>query len=257
MLTAIDIKTLIRNFMRLAAHQQSPARGRNWLAALFVIGLVLYANTLQAQSSAGQWVPQDRLAELVDPSLIPANGSVEAVLTKADPRIEGTQCPAVLFANTKGNKMWGRTFVEVQCVGGDLAPFFVNVDIKVWAPVMVVKQTVQANQAITKDDVEMRSMDLTQLQHGWMTEYEHLANKTAVRQLWPGTLLRQDYLKGQSLVRNGDLVKVILKGAGFQIAATATAMEAAELGEVLKIKTSEGKILHGIAVESLLVEVAL
>ncbi|PZO25374.1 MAG: flagella basal body P-ring formation protein FlgA [Betaproteobacteria bacterium] len=147
--------------------------------------------------------------------------------------------------------------MRVQCVGSDTAPFFVGVDVKVWAPVLVVKGTVQSGQTLGLNDVEFRTMDLSQLSHGWVSELAHLNNKTAARQLWPGTLLKHDHLRGQALVKNGDTVKVMMKGPGFAIGGTAVAMGEAELGEVVKIKTSQGKILHGVARDALLVEVSL
>lgn len=225
---------------------------------LFGAGLVLgLVQTGAAQTDSSRWVTEAQLSELVDPALLPPGASVDVKFVKADERIGSLQCPAALFANTAGNKMWGRTYVRVQCVGSDTAPFFVGVDVKVWAPVLVVKGTVQSGQTLGLNDVEFRTMDLSQLSHGWVSELAHLNNKTAARQLWPGTLLKHDHLRGQALVKNGDTVKVMMKGPGFAIGGTAVAMGEAELGEVVKIKTSQGKILHGVARDALLVEVSL
>ena len=225
---------------------------------LFAAGLVLgLVQTGAAQTDSSRWVTEAQLSELVDPALLPPGASVDVKFVKADERIGSLQCPAALFANTAGNKMWGRTYVRVQCVGSDTAPFFVGVDVKVWAPVLVVKGTIQSGQTLGLNDVEFRTMDLSQLSHGWVSDLAHLNNKTAARQLWPGTLLKHDYLRGQALVKNGDTVKVMMKGPGFAIGGTAVAMGEAELGEVVKIKTTQGKILHGVARDALLVEVSL
>lgn len=217
----------------------------------------LGAATANVHADGSRWVTEKQLYELVDPAQLPAGANVHVNFVKVDDRIGGAQCPAALFANSAGNKMWGRTFVRVQCVGSDTPPFFLGVDVKVWAPVLVVKGTVQSGQAIGVNDVEFRTMNLTELKHGWVTDLAHLGNKTAARQLWPGMLLKHDYLRGQALVKNGDTVKVMMKGPGFAIGGTAVAMGEAELGEVVKIKTAQGKILHGIARDALLVEVSL
>jgi flagellar basal body P-ring formation protein FlgA len=217
--------------------------------------LAMHGTVVHAEQS--KWVTEQQLAELVDPALLPPGASVHVNFVKADERIGSMQCPAALFANSSGNKMWGRTFVRVQCVGSDTPPFFVGVDVKVFAPVLVVKGTVQSGQALGLNDVEFRTMDLSQLGQGWVSDLSHLNNKTAARQLWPGTLLKHDYLRGQAMVKNGDTVKVMMKGPGFSIGGTAVAMGEAELGEVVKIKTAQGKILHGVARDALLVEVSL
>ncbi|MBU0784140.1 MAG: flagellar basal body P-ring formation chaperone FlgA [Gammaproteobacteria bacterium] len=225
------------------------------IAGLLICALGIAAASVHADGS--RWVNEKQLHELVDPALLPVGASVQVNFVKADERIGTAQCPAALFANSANNKMWGRTFVQVQCVGSDTPPFFLGVDIKVWAPVLVVKGTVQSGQAVGVNDVEFRTMNLTELKHGWVTDLAHLGNKTAARQLWPGMLLKQDYLRGQAMVKNGDTVKVMMKGPGFAIGGTAIAMGEAELGEVVKIKTAQGKILHGIARDALLVEVSL
>lgn len=206
---------------------------------------------------ASKWVTQEQLTALVDTAAVPAGANVQVNFVKPDPRIGSSDCPVALFSNSENNRMWGRTFVRVQCVGASTTPFYVGVDVQVWAPVLVVKNTVQAGQAMQAGDVEYRTMDLTQLNHGWVTELQHLNNKTAARQLWPGTMLKYDHLKGQPIVRHGDTVKVMVKGPGFAIGGTATAMEAAEQGQIVKIKTAQGKILHGVAAGDLLVEVSL
>lgn len=210
-----------------------------------------------AQADESRWVPEDRLSELVDPALLPAGANVDVKFVKVDERIGSARCPAALFANSSGNKMWGRTYVRVQCVGSDTAPFFLGVDVKVWAPVLVIKNMVQSGQTVGAGDVEYRTMDLSQLTQGWVTDMTHLANKTSTRQLWPGTLLKHDHLRGQPMVKNGDTVKVVMSGPGFAIGGTAVAMGEAELGEVVKIKTAQGKILHGVARDALVVEVNL
>ncbi len=223
----------------------------------FVLLFLLLSVAFNAQADGSRWVTESQLNELVDPGLLPEGATAHVTLTKNDERIGSPDCPAALFGNSEGNKMWGRTFLKVQCVGSSTAPFFVSVEVKVWAPVAVIKNTVQSGQAVTMADVELRTMDLSQLSHGWVSDLAHLNNKTAARQLWPGTLLKHDHLRGQALVKHGDTVKVIMQGPGFSVGGTATAMSEAELGEVVKIKTSQGKILHGVARDSLLVEVSL
>jgi flagella basal body P-ring formation protein FlgA len=207
--------------------------------------------------NGSHWVTEEQLTELVDPALLPQNSTVQVSFSKPDARIGSAECPTALFSNSTSNKIWGRTFVQVQCVGSNMAPFFLGIDVKIWAPVLVVKNTIQAGQAVEANDIEFKTMDLSQLKQGWVDNLAHLNNKTAARQLWPGTLLKHDHLRGHSLMKNGDLVKVMLQGNGFAIGGVAIAMGEAELGEVVRIKTSHGKILHGIARDALTVEVNL
>lgn len=223
---------------------------------------MFFSVTLWAQSAAnavaaGQWVTKKDLARLVDPASLPKDASVQVALTREDERLSPAVCPAALFSNSENRKVWGRTLLKVQCLGSEQAPFYVTVDVQVWAPVLVIKEAVQSGQEIKPEQVEFRTMDVAELKQGWITELAVLDRKTANRPLWPGMTLSHDNLKGQPLLKYGDTVKVMIKGPGFQIAGSATAMETAEKGDVVKIKTAQGKVLHGVAVDELLVEVTL
>jgi len=69
--------------------------------------------------------------------------------------------------------------------------------------------------------------------------------------------LRADLLKGKSLIKRGDQVKVVVTGPGFQIAGSGVTLEDAEQGSSVKVKTDKGKVLSGIAKDELLVEISL
>lgn len=199
----------------------------------------------------------DQLHTLIAPESLPQDATVHVKLVKADERIGSPACPEALFSNPTHNRLWGRTFMKVQCIGGDAHSFFVGLDFDVFAPVLVMKKTIPIGQAVGPDDVEFNTMNIAQLPQGWIDNMAHLNNKTATRSLTPGLVLRQDYIKGTPLIRRGDTVKVMMKGQGFSIDGSAQAVEAAELGQSIKIKTSQGKILTGIAIEQSVVELTL
>lgn len=210
-----------------------------------------------AQGGASQWVSMDNLRDLVDMNTIAHNATVEVVIDKEDERLKTEVCPAALFSNSKNNKLWGRTFLEVQCLGSSTAPFFVTAEFKVWAPVLVVKENIGTGEAIAESALEYRTMDITQLPGEYINDVAVLTNKTAARQLWPGSLLKPEWLKGRPLLRYGDTVKITVKGPGFNISGQGVALETAEMGDIVKIKNTQGKVLHGVAIGDMLVEVTL
>lgn len=203
------------------------------------------------------WVTFEQLHTLVAPDSLPKDATVHVKLVKQDERIGSPACPEALFSNTTNNRLWGRTFLKVQCIGGESNGFFVGVDFDVFAPVLVMKKTIPIGQALGPDDVEFSTMNIAQLPQGWINNMTHIHNKTATRPLTPGLVLRQDYIKGTPLIRRGDTVRVMMKGQGFSIGGSAQAVEAAEQGQTVKVKTPQGKILTGIATEPALVEVTL
>jgi flagella basal body P-ring formation protein FlgA len=219
------------------------------------LGTPAYAEN-RSQFNAG-WVTFEQLHTLVAPDSLPKDATVQVSLVKQDERIGTPACPEALFSNTTNNRLWGRTFLKVQCIGGESSGFFVGVDFDVFAPVLVIKKTISIGQALEPDDVEFTTTNIAQLPQGWINNMAHINNKTATRTLTPGLVLRQDYMKGTPLIRRGDTVRVTMKGQGFSIGGSAQAVEAAEQGQSIKVKTSQGKILTGIATEPSLVELTL
>lgn len=210
-----------------------------------------------AFADSSQWVTRESLDKLTDSAALPVGAVVEAELATTDERLSPTNCPAPLFSNSEERKVWGKTLLKVQCMGTEVVPFYVHVDFKVWSPVLVVKEQIQRGEEIAAEQVEFRTMNLAELKQGWLTDVTDLKNKTAVRPLWPGTTLNHEALKGRALLQYGDTVKIMVQGPGFQIAGSGTAMERAEKGDIVKIKTAQGKVLHGIAIGEMLVEVTL
>lgn len=70
----------------------------------------------------------------------------------------------------------------------------------------------------------------------------------AVRDLPPGTVLRQYDLRPTTLVKRGQMVQILIgQGQGFQIAARVEAMQDGRFGEQIKLKNPEsGRILSGV-----------
>ena len=224
---------------------------------IFLFSLAPAAEVHASDASPAAWVKQSDLARLVDQAAIPPGAIVQTSITKADEEMLRERCPTALFSNRQNNPVWGRTLLQVQCVGSDTTPFFVHVQFDIWAPVLVVKSQIQRGDQIEPDQIEYRTMNIAELTRGWITELSDLDNKTANRPLWPGTTLTHSALKGRTLVKHGDTVKIRVKGPGFRIAGNGTALEAAEKGDIVKIRTEQGKVLHGIAVAHMEVEVTL
>jgi flagella basal body P-ring formation protein FlgA len=213
--------------------------------------------TAAASASSQAWVSQENLNKLVALDTLPAGAQVQIELNRADPRIGSASCPAALFSNSRGHKMWGRTFLEVQCMGSNTAPFFVSVDVKVFSPVWVTREMIAAGEPISPEKLEQKILDIATLNTGWVSELAHLSQKSAARAIYPGTALRADLLKGKTLLKRGEQVKVLISGPGFQIAGSGITLEDAEQGNAVKVKTDKGKVLSGIAKDELLVEITL
>lgn len=227
-----------------------------------VFFLIFFTFSLSGASTLGfesmpQWFSKNNLTDLIDKSELSEDAVIEVTLDESDERLNGVNCPAALFSKQANQKVWGRSLLKVQCLGTDNSPFYIYAEFNVWAPVLVVKKPIQKGQTVDESMIEYRTMNLTDLKQGWVKNIQSLQEKTPRKPLWPGTTLHAGQFIGKPLLAHGDTVKVIVKGNGFQVASSGLALEEGSKGEIVKIKTSKGEILHGVAVAELTVEVSL
>ncbi len=224
---------------------------------LFFFTFALKPLSSQANEWMQQWFKKENLANLLDTSNLPSDAVIEVKLDDKDIRLDNKECPAPLFTKQTNQKVWGKTLLKIHCLGADQSPFYVYAYFNVWAPVLVAKEPLQNAQTITPNQLEYRTINLIDLKQGWINQFNQLNDKKTRQPISPGTALYPGLFIDKPLLDHGDSVKVIIKGDGFHVVSMATALEEGSQGDIVKIKTSKGEILHGVAVSELTVEVSL
>jgi flagella basal body P-ring formation protein FlgA len=70
-----------------------------------------------------------------------------------------------------------------------------------------------------------------------------------------GVPLRQDVLRSQQAVQQGQMIKLISAGPGFRVSAEARALNNATEGQVAQARTASGQVVSGIAKAGGVVEI--
>ncbi len=195
---------------------------------------------------------------LVDYTQLPTGARVEIspAQQEANQALYGTpSCPNPSYALPKGSRLWGRTLIQANCPGQMV---WVAVDAKVFAPVAVASVPVKFQDLLNEDNTREEELEISKFPASspWLTVNE-VIGKQAGRQISSGAPIKADMVRIKPAVNTGDAVRLALKGAGFQIMADAVAMTSAQLGQTIRVKTAQGKVLTGTARSDLIVEVAL
>ena len=102
-------------------------------------------------------------------------------------------------------------------------------------------------QTISASDITRIRGDMSSLPSGVITEEAQVVGRVANMSLRAGTPLRMDAIRNQRVVQQGQSVRVVSIGPGFQISTEARAMTNANEGQMAQARTPAGQVVSGIA----------
>lgn len=171
-----------------------------------------------------------------------ASFSIDAIQASGLP-----PCSSFDVSNTPGARTWGRTTVTVRCVAGASWGLLVPVRILVIGDYLVSARPITAGQVITQADIASQSGDLGELPAGILSEPAQALGMVARSSVPGGRPLRADMLKAANVIQQGQTVKVISRGNGFEVTNDGKAMANATAGQVVHVRLGNGQIVSGIA----------
>jgi len=143
----------------------------------------------------------------------------------------------------------GRIYVGVRCLAPVEWHILVPVHISVTADYLVTRRSLLAGRNIQPDDLAFNRGDLARLPPGTLLKAEQAIGKTLRNSIAAGHPLRADQLRAPLVIRQGQAVRVVSRGNGFEVKAEGKAVNNAAAGELARVRMPTGKTLGGIAQE--------
>lgn len=166
-------------------------------------------------------------------------------------------CNAFEVSLPPGARAWGNTNVNVRCQMENGWSIFVPVRIRVISEYLVTTRPLVQGQIVIESDLAKARGDLSTLPGGIVTEIDQAVGKSVANSIPPGQPLRNDMLKQAWVVQQGQPVKVLSKGPGFQVTGgDGKALNNAIEGQVVQVRIGNGHVVTGIARPGGIVEVA-
>jgi flagella basal body P-ring formation protein FlgA len=163
-------------------------------------------------------------------------------------------CDALEPFLPNGARLWGRASVGLRCNGdksGDAATpswtRYIPVYVAVVANYYVAARPINAGETLNAADIEVRQGDLSALPRGVITNPQQAAGMIASNRIALGAPLRLELLRGASVIKQGQNVKVQSQGSGFVVSTEGRAMTNAAAGVTIQVKTQAGQMLSGVA----------
>ena len=156
----------------------------------------------------------------------------------------------------QGGRLWGKTSVVVRCVGENAWTLYVPVKVRVTGNYLVSSRSLKQGQVLAEQDIAIQSGDLTELPAGILTERLQVIGQSLTMSIAAGQPLRLDWLKQTFTVRQGQNVKVVSTGPGFEVANDGEALNNAAQGQLVRVRLGNGQLVNGIAQSNGTVKIA-
>lgn len=202
--------------------------------------------------------PGDSLADIgpltqrwLDDALqrVQAGGSalrMEVVVGTLDPRLRLAPCARVEPYLPAGARLWGRTRLGLRCVEGQVQwNVFLPVTIKAWGPAWVLAGNVQSGKVLTAADAVQDEVDWAAESAAVLANQESWVGQVASRQLLAGQALRQSMVRPAEVFKKGATVKVLVRGPGYAVTTSGQAVTGAGIGQSVKIRMDNGRLISG------------
>ncbi|PJI95973.1 flagella basal body P-ring formation protein FlgA [Acidovorax sp. 69] len=238
------------------------------LRALCLAGLglavVLGGGAAQAQTATDPVLDLGPLTQRwLDDALVrnQAAGSplrMEVSVGSLDSRLRLAPCSRVEPYLPAGSRLWGRTRLGLRCVDGATAwNVFLPVTIKAFGPAWVLTSNVAPGAILAPNDAIEAEVDWAAESAPVMANPDLWVGQIAARQLVAGQALRQAMVKAPLLFRAGAQVKVVAQGPGYAVTSAGQALSAGAVGQTVRVRMDNGRIVSGIVSDGGTVDVTL
>jgi flagellar basal body P-ring formation protein FlgA len=182
-------------------------------------------------------------------------GQVEHGVGAIDPRLVLPACGAMEVFTPPGARLWGKTNVGVRCASPAWT-IYVPVTVKVTGSYLVTVRALPPGHVIAAADTMAAFGDLTQLPAGVAQDPAQVVGRSVSGSLAAGQPLRTDILRAPVVIQQGQAVKLVARGQGFEVTADGKALSQGILGQVVQVRAPSGQTVSGIARSAGVVEIS-
>jgi flagellar basal body P-ring formation protein FlgA len=176
---------------------------------------------------------------------LPGKVSVKVEALAAGTQVGSCVNPEVFLPS--GSRLWGALRIGVRCAEPSAWTVYVPIEVRVHGRHLVAGRKIAAGQTVGELDIVEREGDLTRLPSGILTEPGQALGKRARIGVAADVALRAEHLVQLPVIRQGQAVKLLVKGPSFSASSEGTALANAYAGERLRVKTAAGHTVIGTA----------
>lgn len=166
-----------------------------------------------------------------------------------DDRLDLSSCRTPSFSVVQGSRLWANGNLGVQCEGASALSFYLAYRAHVQGPALVARRPLPANYAPLPQDLLVGHVEYINDPRRYPQDAEKLRGARLLMPLAKGAPLVVDILRTPALIRAGQRVRIIADGPGFQVTQEGIAQQQAGVGDLLRLKLSNGHYVQGVVRE--------
>jgi flagella basal body P-ring formation protein FlgA len=174
-------------------------------------------------------------------------GQVQVNVGAIDPRLSLPACSAVQGFLPAGSRAWGKTSVGLRCTAPSPWTVYVSAQVQVQGEYVVAAVPLAQGQLLQAGDLGRAQGDLGILPPGVLTDPAQAIGQTVTRSLALGAPLRADLIKGQQVVSQGQVVRLVGNGRGFKVTSEGRSLSNGSEGQTVQARAANGQMVSGIA----------
>jgi flagella basal body P-ring formation protein FlgA len=182
-------------------------------------------------------------------------GRVNYTVGAIDNRMTLASCPAAEAFVPAGVRLWGNANIGVRCSGSTNWTIYVPVTVRISAAVVIAARALTQGKPIEAADLLLQEGDLTQLPGSVVTDPAYALGRSVTHNVAAGQPLRQDLLRAQPVIQQGQSVTLRSQGAGFKVSTEGKSLTTAAEGQVTRVRIASGQTLSGIARAGAIVDI--
>ncbi len=183
-------------------------------------------------------------------------GRVELDVGELDARTQLPACAELRPFLPAGTRAWGAINVGVRCESPVTWTVYLPARVSVLTEYLVTARALMPGQIVASADLAHRRGDLAAQPDNTLTDPAQAVGHRTRYAVSAGQPVRAEMLRIPPAVRQGQQVKVVSGGPGFQVASEGRALNGAAVGEPVRVRMPNGQVVSGTARPGGVVEVA-
>jgi len=175
------------------------------------------------------------------------DGEVRIDITPLDAQNTLQPCAALQAFLPPRARAWGQVSVGVSCNGPAGWTIYLAARVSVFADYLITARPLKSGQSLAAGDVRRQSGDLTALPENLLRNTEEITGMRTRYAVAAGQPVHGGMVRQPAVVRQGQDVRVITLGPGFQVSHQGRALNNAGNGESARVRMPNGRVLSGTA----------
>lgn len=155
------------------------------------------------------------------------------------------ECQLMEAFSPPGAAGMNKTTVGIRCLQPAKWSILLPAQIAITGNFVVTARPVAAGQAISAEDIRLRSGNLAALPPGTIATPDEAIGKSLRNSMGSGLPIRKDQLMTPLLVRQGQNIRVSSRGNGFSIQSEGRALNNASAGQQVQVRMPSGQTISG------------